>query len=40
MAFIRLVNEDEATGQPADDYAFLSDSYSPAARTMVPTPQV
>ena len=40
MAFIRLVNENEATGQLADDFAFLSASYSHAAQTTVPTPQV
>ncbi len=40
MAFIRRVPEDHATGSLAEDYAFLSDSYSHAAKTRVPTPQV
>ncbi len=40
MAYIRIVNEDEARGQLAEDYEFLSDSYSHAAGQRVPTPQV
>ncbi|HJN92665.1 MAG TPA: hypothetical protein QGF05_08085 [Dehalococcoidia bacterium] len=40
MAHIRIINEDEATGQLVEDYQFLSDSYSHAAQTRVPAPQV
>jgi hypothetical protein len=40
VAFIRIINEDQATGQLAEDYQYLSDSYSHAAKTRVPTPQV
>lgn len=40
MAHIRLVNEDEATGTVAEDYAFLSASYSKLFGMEIPTPQV
>lgn len=40
MAYIRITNEDEAQGQVAEDYQYLSDSYSHAAATRIPTPQV
>ncbi len=40
MAHIRLVNEDEATGTVAEDYAFLSGSYSKLFGMKIPTPQV
>ena len=40
MAFVRIVNEDEARGQVAEDYEFLSGSYSGMGRTGTPTPQV
>jgi len=40
MAYIRIVNEDEAQGSVAEDYAFLSDSYSRLTGVRVPAPQV
>ncbi len=40
MAYIRIVNENEATGTVAEDYAFLSSSYSKMTQVQVPTPQV
>jgi len=40
MAFIRIVNEDEATGTVAEDYQFLSSSYSAMVGPNTPTPQV
>ena len=39
-AYIRIVNEEEATGALAQDYAFVSDSYSAVLGTHTPTPQV
>ncbi len=40
MAYIRIVNEDEAVGSVAENYAFLSSSYSKMGRPGTPTPQV
>lgn len=40
MAYVRLVNEQEATGTVAEDYAFLSKSYSRLLQTEIATPQV
>ncbi len=40
MAYIRIVNEDEAQGQLAEDYHYLSRSYSNLLGSQVPTPQV
>ena len=40
MAYIRLVNEDEAQGQLAQDYAYLSQSYSTLVGDTVTTPNV
>jgi len=40
MAHIRIVNEDEARGSVAEDYGFISDSYSAMLGARVPTPQV
>ena len=40
MAHVRIVNEAEARGTVAEDYGFISDSYSKAFGVPVPTPQV
>ena len=40
MAYIRFVNEDEATGAVAEDYAFLSGSYSKLFGSEIRTPRV
>ena len=40
MPYIRIINEDEATGQLAADYACLSAAYSKRYRTPRATPQV
>lgn len=40
MAYIEFVNEDEATGTVAEDYQYLSDSYSALFGSKIPTPQV
>ena len=40
MAYIRIVNEDEATGSLAEDYDFISSSYSAMIGAGTPTPQV
>ena len=40
MAHIRIIDEKEATGDVAEDYAFLSGSYSKALGAGTPTPQV
>ena len=40
MAHIRIVNEDQATGTVAEDYAFISSSYSKMLGSHMPTPQV
>ena len=40
MAHIRIVNEDEAQGQLAEDYAYLSRSYSNLVGAEVTTPNV
>ena len=40
VAFIRIVNEDEATGQFAEDYKYISGSYSKWLKRHIPTPQV
>ncbi len=40
MAFIRIIHEDEATGQLAEDYKFISGSYSKWLQRDIPTPQV
>jgi hypothetical protein len=40
MAHIRIVDEAEAHGSVADDYAYLSSSYSKMLGDGTPTPQV
>lgn len=40
MAYIEIIHEDEATGPLKADYEFISDSYSHAFGSRVPTPQV
>ncbi len=40
MAHIRIVDEAQATGSVAEDYAFLSESYSKLLGSGTPTPQV
>ncbi len=43
MAYVRIIDEDQARGLLAEDYEFLSRSYSGAggaSRRRVPTPQV
>ncbi|MEN8160916.1 MAG: hypothetical protein ABFS41_12655 [Myxococcota bacterium] len=40
MAYIHIVNEDEARGTVAEDYAYLSASYSKILGPGTPTPQV
>jgi len=40
MAHIRIISEDQATGDVAEDYAFLSSSYSKMLGAGTPTPQV
>jgi hypothetical protein len=40
MAHIRIVDEKQARGDVADDYAFLSDSYSKMLGQGTPAPQV
>ena len=40
MAYIRLTDESQARGTVAEDYAFLSDSYSKILGDGTPTPQV
>ncbi len=40
MAYIRIVKEDEAQGQLAEDYAYLSRSYSNLMGAQVRTPPV
>jgi hypothetical protein len=40
MAHIRIVDESEARGSVAEDYAFLSSSYSHVLGAGTPTPQV
>jgi hypothetical protein len=40
MAHIRIIHEAEATGSVAEDYAFLSSSYSKILGEGTPTPQV
>ncbi len=40
MAYVRIVDESEATGTLAEDYAYLSDSYSRMLGMRIPTPQV
>jgi hypothetical protein len=40
MAHIRIIDETQATGDVAEDYAFLSSSYSKILGTGTPTPQV
>ena len=40
MAYIEFVNENEATGTVADDYAFLSGSYSKLFGAEIRTPAV
>ena len=40
MAFVRIVNEEEATGTVAEDYEFISSSYSHMLGAGTPTPQV
>ena len=40
MAHIRIVDEEQASGSVAEDYAFLSGSYSKILGPGTPTPQV
>lgn len=40
MAHIRIVDESSASGTVAEDYAFLSSSYSKMLGAGTPTPQV
>lgn len=40
MAYIRIVDEHEAVGRLAEDYRYLSDSYSAIVGSRVPAPQV
>jgi len=40
MAHIRIVDENQATGDVAEDYTFLSNSYSKMLGAGTPTPQV
>ena len=40
MAYVRIVNEDAATGTVAEDYAFISGSYSRMLGAGTPAPQV
>lgn len=40
MAFIRIINEAKATGRLAEDYKYISGSYSKALQRDFPTPQV
>jgi hypothetical protein len=40
MAHIRIIDETQATGDVAEDYAFLSNSYSKILGAGTPTPQV
>ena len=40
MAHIQIIDEADATGTLAEDYAFLSSSYSNALGTEMATPQV
>ncbi len=40
MAYVQIIEEHEATGTVAEDYAFISGSYSHAFGSEVPAPQV
>jgi hypothetical protein len=40
MAYVRIVGEDGAKGTLAEDYGFISDSYSHMLGAGTPTPQV
>ena len=40
MPYIQFVNEQEATGTVAEDYQYLSDSYSNLTGRQMATPQV
>ena len=40
MAYIEIIHENTASGALKDDYQFISDSYSHAFGSPVPTPQV
>ena len=40
MAFIKTISTKDATGQLAEDYAYISGSYSKKFETRTPTPQV
>ncbi len=40
MAYVRIVDEDQASGTVAEDYAFISASYSKMLGAGTPTPQV
>lgn len=40
MPYIQFVNEGEATGTVAEDYQYLSDSYSRLVGSTMATPQV
>jgi len=40
LAYVKIVNEEEAAGTLAEDYAFISGSYSRLLGSETPTPQV
>lgn len=40
MAFIRIIDESEATGTVAEDYAYLEDSYASLFGAPTPTPNM
>ena len=40
MAYIRIINEEAATGQLAEDYKFITGNYSKMTGKHMPTPQV
>ncbi len=40
MSYIKIINEDEATGTVAQDYAYLAKSYATLFGAEIPTPNV
>lgn len=40
MAHVAIIDEEQATGQVAEDYAFISGSYTHGFGAHMPTPQV
>lgn len=40
MAYIRIIQQEDATGALAEDYTFLSKSYGKMLGADIPTPQV